>query len=90
MDRFENKLIKGIHTSRYIASWYKVGGTMKKYVNKTDPNKRRIESHFADWLRTLVINGEHLTREEIDHICRLAENGKLELQESAKKFLDNM
>lgn len=29
MDRFENKIIKGVHTSRYIASWSRVGGDIQ-------------------------------------------------------------
>lgn len=88
MSDFENRLIKGIHVSRYIASWYNVGGTKVRYLNKTDPTKRRIESYFADWLRTLVINDGHLTEDEVRYITHFAENGKLELQESAKEFLE--
>ncbi len=85
---FENRLIKGIHVSRYIASWYNVGGTRVRYFNKTEPTHRRIETTFADWLRTLIINGEHLTEDEVRYITNFAENGKLELEHSAEKFLE--
>lgn len=91
MDNFENKLIRGIHVSRYVASWYNVGGKIYGgYATKVDPiTKKRITHRFHDWLRTLVIDSEHLTEEEIYYIHYYATNGKLELQESAKKFLEN-
>lgn len=87
---FENKIIRGIHVSRYIASWYNVGGTEKRYVNKTDSSKRRIENVFSDWLRTLVIDGEHLTEDEVRYIDAYRQNGKLELETLAKRFIDNL
>lgn len=87
---YENKLIRGICTSRYVASWIKSGGTMKRYINKTDPKHRRIESYFADWLRTLVIDGGHLTEEEVRYIANYADNGKLELESSAKNFISSI
>lgn len=89
MNEFENVKIKGIHISRYIASWIKSGGTMKRYLNTSDPSKRRIESYFADWLRLLVIDGERLTEEEVLRIAYFAENGKLELEHSAEEFIAN-
>lgn len=88
MSDFENRLIKGIHVSRYIASWYNVGGTRDRYRNETKPSHRRVETTFADWLRTLDIDGEHLTEDEVRYIANFAENGKLELEVSATKFLE--
>ena len=88
MSDFENRLIKGIYVSRYIASWYNVGGTRVRYLNKTEPTHRRVETTFADWLRTLDINGEHLTEDEVRYITNFAENGKLELEHSAMKYLE--
>lgn len=76
MDEFENSLIKGIHKSRYIASWMKAYG----------PTIHR-GGLFEAWLRTLRIDGESLTEEEINEIMYYGMNGKLELQESAKRFL---
>lgn len=69
---FENKVIKGIYISRYVASWTNAGGKRKGFKN---------------WLRTLVIDGEHLTEEEIYDIYAYATNGKLELEDSAREYL---
>ena len=88
IDEFENKLIKGIHASRYIASWVKSNGTMKRYLNEDNPSLRRLESYFADWLRSLVINGEHLTEDEVRYIDHFARNGKIELESSAKHYME--
>jgi len=76
-DLFENVKIKGIHKSRYVASWMNAGGTME-YVDE-----------FREWLSTLEIDGEHLTPDEIDEIDRYARMGKSELEWSAKDFLAN-
>lgn len=73
---FENKVIEGIYVSRFIASWQKAGG-----------NCRKDYSLFKEWLKTLVINGRSLSDEEIHDICFLADNGKMELEMSAKAFL---
>lgn len=72
MNDFENKLIRGIHISRYLLSYYGVGG------------KKRL---LRKWLRTLVINGSPLTEDEIMDIIRF-DNGKLELEEQAKVFIN--
>lgn len=72
---FENKLIKGIYVSRYIASWLH--------------EKVRMSIAFKQWLRTLVIDGEHLTEDEVDYIYNFATNGKLELQENASFFISS-
>ena len=73
---FENKIIEGIHISRFIASWEDAGG-----------NCRKDRNLFREWLETLVINGRHLTDEEIHDIYFIAGNGKLELEMSAKAFI---
>lgn len=78
---FENKIIRGIHISRYIASWTKSGGTLKRNLLRGFPA-------FRAWLRTLEIDGDHLTKDEIRQICDYACNGKLELETSAKMFLE--
>lgn len=78
---FENKIVRGIHMSRYVASWIKSGGTF-------DWNLLDGEVEFKAWLGTLIIDGEHLTEEEKQQICNYADNGKLELETSAKMFLE--
>ena len=80
---YENELIKGIYISRYIASWIKSGGQIgyaARCLGQTN--------NFMNWLRTLVIDGEHLTEDEIWRIYSFATNGKLELEDSAKKFIN--
>lgn len=74
---FENKLISGIHATRYIASWMKVGG----HFGRRDGGR----FDFRDWLESLG-----LTEDEVRYIYNLADNGKLELQSSAKAFMDEL
>ena len=73
MERFENKMIKGVHASRYIASWVRSGGSLKY---RREP--------FREWLFS-----EGLTEEEVDHVDYLAHNGRMELEDSSKLFLKN-
>ena len=75
---FENKIYEGIHYSRFIASWVKVGGELKS----------RNAWLMKDWLRQLTINDKPIPEEVIMEIYIFATNGKLELQESAKRFLE--
>lgn len=71
---FENKIIRGVHASRYIASWVKAGGNFsRKPYGRFD---------FRVWLESLG-----LTEDEVSYIYNLAENGRLELQESARHFI---
>ena len=66
--------ICGIPVTRYIASWYRMGGK---------PYRDEIE----DWLESLEINGKKLTNDEIVMIAECATIGKLELETSAKNFI---
>jgi hypothetical protein len=75
---FENKEIEGIYISRFIASWQKAGG-----------NCRKDYPLFKEWLESLVINGRHLSDKEVRDILLLADNGKVELEMSARAFLKN-
>ena len=69
---FENKLThNGIHYSRYIASWKRSGGKLYR------------GGLFERWLR----DEQKLTNEEIAGILLLTDNGKLELEVSAKDFI---
>ena len=80
---FENKMIEGIYYSRFVASWINAGGA-RFYKMQC----RRLG--FEIWLKQLVINGRHLTEEEIRDICNYAWNGKLELEENVRNFLINV
>ena len=72
---FENRIIEGIHISRFIASWVKEGG--------------KLNFTFKEWLKTLTINGRKLTYDEIREIYDFGTNGKLELETLASRFLKN-
>jgi len=77
---FENKIIRGIHISRFIMSWIRSGGVF---------GIRDGYGEFHKWLKTLVINGTILSDDEITDIMMIARNGKLELEVSAKKFIQD-
>lgn len=74
MNEFENKLIRDVHASRYIASWAKMGGDFSRKP------KGRFDFHV--WLEALG-----LSKDEVDHIYNLATCGRLELEASAKAFM---
>ena len=75
MDMFENKAINGyVYATRFIASWIKVGGQLRTGKDIED---------FKDWLKSI---GE-VSEDGIDHIVYLATNGRLELEDHAKRFL---
>lgn len=71
---FENKLINGIHATRYIMSWVREGGQLCTGGDIDD---------FNEWLLSLG-----LSEDDADYIKYLATNGKLELETSAMKFLN--
>lgn len=75
MSNFENKVFNGEYASRYIASWIVVGGQLR-YGKDVD--------NFKEWLLSIGLN-----QDEADYITELARCGKLELQENAKRFLNN-
>lgn len=77
MTRFENKLIRDIYATRYIASWMKMGGDFSRH--------RGGRFDFKDWLESLGLD-----KDEVNHIYNLADNGKLELEYSAKKFIESL
>ena len=73
---FENKKIKDVHATRYIASWLKVGGklgTWKDFGN------------FEDWLVS-----EGLSESDIKQITTLATCGRMELESSARRFIKQL
>ena len=73
---FENKIINGIHATRYIASWLRSGGKLYRGRDLED---------FSRWLKSIGVS-----EEDRDHIWRMAQNGKMELEYSAKQFVANI
>lgn len=71
---FENKAIRGIYTSRYIASWVREGGEL------IDLKKKSL---FVKWLKRLGLD-----QEEVDYIYNFATNGKMELESDARRFIE--
>ena len=75
---FENKIINGYtYATRFIMSWVRSGGTFGKHGEGYDD--------FRKWLESL-----ELKTEDIEDIMFIAQNGKLELEVSAKKFITNL
>ena len=68
---FENVLVQGVHVTRYIMSYIRMGGDLSKHAWE-----------FEEWLESLG-----LSEAEVDTIVRIANNGRLELELSAAKFL---
>lgn len=73
MNEFKNAILNGVYASRYIASWLRAGGELKTGKDISD---------FKKWLKSLGLSDE-----EVHKVWYLATNGKLELQENAKKFI---
>ena len=75
---FENKRINGyIYATRFIMSWVRSGGKFDKHGEGYDD--------FRKWLESL-----ELKTEDIEDIMFLAQNGKLELEVSAKNYITNL
>ena len=71
----ENPLINGIYASRYIASYTEVMGKI-------------YPTPFRKWLESLVVNGSKLSEEDITFLINRALDGKLELEEHARRFFN--
>lgn len=73
---FENKLTKAgqIHYSRYIASWYRSGGIFIS-IHGADG--------FVEWAMSVGA-----TEEEANEMHEMACCGKMELEHSAEKFIN--
>ena len=75
---FENKVINGYtYATRFIMSWVRSGGTFDKHG--------KGYGDFRNWLKSL-----ELKTEDIEDIMFLAQNGKLELEVSAKNYITNL
>lgn len=79
---FENKIVGNgtLFYSRIIASWHNAGGVIYSGCENriTGENWR-----FIRWLESLGF----LTEEQIRDIRHMAEDGKLELEDNARRFL---
>ena len=76
MSDFENKSIRGIYATRFLASWLKMGGML--CTGKDVDN-------FRSWLLSLGLNSD-----EVWTIMYLATNGKMELEVNVKAFLKKL
>ena len=75
---FENKAINGYtYATRFIMSWVRSGGKFGTHGEGYND--------FRKWLESLG-----LKTEDIEDIMFLAQNGKLELEISAKNYLNNL
>ena len=74
---FENRQINGYtYATRFIASWLRKGGRLRTGEDY---------DNFYEWLLSL-----NLSEDDARHIKFLASNGKMELETSAMKFLNNL
>ncbi len=73
---FENKKIRGIYATRFIASWIKMGGMLYTGEDLDD---------FHSWLLSLGLNSD-----EVWPIMYLATTGKMELAVCANAFLKKL
>ena len=72
---FTNRQVNGyVYETRFIASWVREGGRLETFQDI---------GLFREWLNTLRID-----EESVEHIIFLATNGKMELEHSAKVFLE--
>lgn len=76
MDSFENKQINGYtYATRFIMSWIRSGGVF---------NVRGVGyNDFKQWLKSLGLSDDDVT-----YVVDLAKSGKMELEYSAKKFIE--
>ena len=75
---FENKVIDGyVYATRFIMSWIRSGGKFDKH------GKGYYD--FRGWLESLGLEDR-----DINDIMFLAQNGKLELEVSAKNYITNL
>ena len=74
LESFENFIVQEYtYASRFIASWLREGGNLRRGADY---------KLFREWLVSIGVSPGNAKR-----ISNLASNGKLELEEMAKKFL---
>lgn len=71
---FENNTAKGVHYSRYIMSWIRMGGKLDV--------RGGGRNDFKKWLESLEID-----ETDIENIVQMATNGRMELETSASRFI---
>lgn len=71
---YENKKFEGVHYSRIVASWLRIG---------EDP----FTYKFGKWLDHLDINGKKMDEFTVNEILQFARTGKHELEMDALKFI---
>lgn len=79
---WKNETECGIHVTRFIMSWVREGGELKR-------NGRGYDE-FEAWLRSLKVDGNHLSDQDVNHILDLTKCGKMELEYSAREFMKNI
>lgn len=87
----ENKMIAGIHYSRFIASWVNVGGNFKrKAVYDENGEIEDVFCPFVEWLKSIEFEDrDRITDIEVKEILDFLQLGKLELEISAREYLKN-
>lgn len=75
-DQFENIIVRGVHATRYIMSWVRMGGELNRFGARSD---------FGNWLGSLGLRDE-----EVSDIVHIAINGRMELETSAKNYLNGL
>ena len=76
MSDFENKAIRGIYATRFIASWLRMGGMLCTCEDV---------DNFRSWLLSLGLNSDGVWP-----IMYLATTGKMELEVHANAFLKKL
>lgn len=72
----DNEKVKGVHATRWIMSWLRMGGELM-YGHQSDD--------FNDWLIS-----EGVSESDRDLINDIARNGKMELETSAGRFIKQL
>ena len=78
---YVNEIFEGIHYSRFAASWH----NSYRGTNRCSKGYRLM----VEWLMSLTINGKKIDYATARNIANFAYDGKLELEESAEKFIAN-
>ena len=84
---FDNALTENhrVHYSRYVVSWLKAVLEHKDILTACNSVEIIFGNDFIDWLTSVG-----LTEDEIRFIRIIAMDGKLELEESASAWIQNL
>jgi len=78
-----NKKVKEIHMSRYIASF--LNG-----LERSSNWSVNISNAFELWLESLMIDGEHLSKDEIEEIMNYSFCGKAEFEWNLMELMEKL